>query len=210
MQLYENIDNLRKIADVMAIKLHENNIVADISYRLKDPYSILKKMLKKNIDFHQITDIIAFRIIVDSQQDCYDVLAIINEMYLTNSEKSEDYIANPKDNGYSSLHIVIIVGNSKRNIEIQIRTQQMHDIAEFGTANHDQYKQAQESRLKKLFSTELLNVAAIHKVLGSSCSIFEKFNWTIYELVTYEQEIKNLWHNFQDNLSEIPERFIEE
>ncbi len=199
LMLYEDINDLRKIADNIATKLYKNSIVAKISYRLKDPCSITKKLLRKNIGFHQLTDTIAFRVIVDEEEDCYKVLSILNDKYY-GFEKYKDYIITPKDNGYSSLHIVAVVGIPKRNVEIQIRTRYMHDIAEFGVANHDDYKKTQEARIKKLFSPELLNITVIHTGLTNAYKLFDQFNWTMLELVVYEQEIKNLWHNFQNNL----------
>ncbi len=179
-----------------------------ISCRLKDPHSILKKLVRKGIGFHQLTDLVAFRIIVDTQEDCYKVLDIINDIYPSNHEKYKDYIVNPKDNGYSSLHIVTTIGTFRRNVEIQVRTSQMHDIAEFGIANHGEYKEVQEAR--KLFSPELLNIIVLHIGLNNLYKLFEQFNWTMSELVAYEQEIKNFWDNFQDNLQTIQDQFIKE
>ncbi|WP_417905114.1 bifunctional (p)ppGpp synthetase/guanosine-3',5'-bis(diphosphate) 3'-pyrophosphohydrolase [Candidatus Tisiphia endosymbiont of Micropterix aruncella] len=208
--LYEDIDNLHNITDIISTKLQENSIVAKISCRLKDPHSILKKLVRKGIGFHQLTDLVAFRIIVDTQEDCYKVLDIINDIYPSNHEKYKDYIVNPKDNGYSSLHIVTTIGTFRRNVEIQVRTSQMHDIAEFGIANHGEYKEAQEARIKKLFSPELLNIIVLHIGLNNLYKLFEQFNWTMSELVAYEQEIKNFWDNFQDNLQTIQDQFIKE
>ncbi|WP_375318892.1 bifunctional (p)ppGpp synthetase/guanosine-3',5'-bis(diphosphate) 3'-pyrophosphohydrolase [Candidatus Tisiphia endosymbiont of Oplodontha viridula] len=208
--LYKDIDNLHKIARTIGNKLHERSIVDKISYRLKDPYSILKKLLRKNIDFHQLTDLIAFRIIVDKQEDCYTVLDIINDLYHNNLEKYKDYIVNPKANGYSSLHIVAAIGTPKRNVEIQVRTSQMHDVAEFGVANHNEYKKAQEARIEELFSAKLFDIDAIYRGINSAYKLFEQFNWTMLELIAYEQEIKNLWHNCQNNLQVIREQSVEE
>lgn len=208
--LYEDIDNLHNITDIISTKLQENSIVAKISCRLKDPYSIVKKLVRKGIGFYQLTDHIAFRIIVDTLEDCYKVLDIINDIYPSNHEKYKDYIVHPKDNGYSSLHIVTTIGTARRNMEIQVRTSQMHDIAEFGIANHGEYKEAQEARIKKLFSLELLNIIVLHIGLNNLYKLFEQFNWTMSELVAYEQEIKNFWDNFQDNLQIIQEQFIKE
>lgn len=78
--LYEDIDNLHNITDIISTKLQENSIVAKISYRLKAPYSTVKKLVRKGIGFYQLTDLIAFRIIVDTLEDCYKVLDIINDI----------------------------------------------------------------------------------------------------------------------------------
>ncbi|MCC8483420.1 MAG: bifunctional (p)ppGpp synthetase/guanosine-3',5'-bis(diphosphate) 3'-pyrophosphohydrolase [Rickettsia endosymbiont of Labidopullus appendiculatus] len=202
--------NFHKIVNAIGASLHESSIVENISYRLKDPASVLKKLLRKNIDFHQLTDLVALRIIVDKQEDCYKVLDIIHDLYPNSLEKYKDYIINPKHNGYSSLHIVIAVGTPSRNVEIQIRTNQMHDIAEFGTASHGEYKKSQEARIEELFVTKLFNIDAIYRGLNNAYKLFEQFNWTMLELVAYEQEVKNLWYNCQNNLQEIHKQLLEE
>ncbi|MDR0296460.1 MAG: bifunctional (p)ppGpp synthetase/guanosine-3',5'-bis(diphosphate) 3'-pyrophosphohydrolase [Rickettsia sp.] len=137
-----NTNDIRKIISTISSKLHENEVAAEIHYRLKDPYSAFKKMVRKNISVKELTDLIAFRIIVDKKEDCYKVRDIICSIYSVN--KSKNYIDNPKDNGYRSLHVIVIDAIYNRNIEIQIRTKDMHDIAEFGTANHEEYKKTQE------------------------------------------------------------------
>ncbi|WP_341749362.1 bifunctional (p)ppGpp synthetase/guanosine-3',5'-bis(diphosphate) 3'-pyrophosphohydrolase [Candidatus Tisiphia endosymbiont of Sialis lutaria] len=147
-----NTNDLRNIIGTISAKLYENDIVAEIYYRLKDPYSIVKKILRKTIALKELTDLVAFRIIVDKQEDCYKVLDIIYNIYSINIEKSKNYIDNPKNNGYRSLHVIAVVDIYGRNIEIQIRTREMHNIAEFGTANHDEYKKARETKLRKLLS----------------------------------------------------------
>jgi (p)ppGpp synthase/HD superfamily hydrolase len=113
--------------------------------------------------------------------------------------KTKDYIANPKDNGYRSLHLVVIADIYDRNIEIQIRTRMMHNIAESGTANHEEYKKTQEEKLRKLFCEERLNTVAINTEINNAYDIFNQFNWTISELIAYEQAIENLWRKFQNN-----------
>ncbi|MCC8399701.1 bifunctional (p)ppGpp synthetase/guanosine-3',5'-bis(diphosphate) 3'-pyrophosphohydrolase [Candidatus Tisiphia endosymbiont of Dioctria linearis] len=202
--------NFHKIVSAIGTSLHENSIVENISYRLKDPTSVLKKLLRKNIDFHQLNDLVALRIIVDKQEDCYKVLDIIHDLYPNNLEKYKDYIINPKHNGYSSLHTVAAVGTPGRNVEIQIRTNQMHDIAEFGTASHGEYKKSQEARIEELFSTTLSNIDAIYRGLNNAYKLFEQFNWTMLELVAYEQEIQDVWNNCQDDLQAIREQLLEE
>ncbi|WP_341749230.1 bifunctional (p)ppGpp synthetase/guanosine-3',5'-bis(diphosphate) 3'-pyrophosphohydrolase [Candidatus Tisiphia endosymbiont of Sialis lutaria] len=202
--------NFHKIVSAIGTSLHESSIVENISYRLKDPASVLKKLLRKNIDFHQLTDLVALRIIVDKQEDCYKVLDILHDLYPNNLEKYKDYIINPKHNGYSSLHVVLAVGTPSRNVEIQIRTNQMHDIAEFGTASHGEYKKSQEARIEELFSTTLSNIDAIYRGLNNAYKLFEQFNWTMLELVAYEQEIQDVWNNCQDDLQAIREQLLEE
>jgi GTP diphosphokinase / guanosine-3',5'-bis(diphosphate) 3'-diphosphatase len=107
--------------------------------REKKPYSIWKKMREKNISFEYLCDIIAFRVIVDDISNCYKVLGIINSKYKMIPNTFKDYISTPKENGYQSLHTVI-VGPKNIKLELQIRTQKMHNVAEFGIASHWLYK----------------------------------------------------------------------
>ncbi|WP_341753319.1 MULTISPECIES: bifunctional (p)ppGpp synthetase/guanosine-3',5'-bis(diphosphate) 3'-pyrophosphohydrolase [unclassified Candidatus Tisiphia] len=195
-----NTKDLRNIISAISTKLYENDIVAEVYYRLKDPYSTLKKVLRKTIALKELTDLVAFRVIVDKQEDCYKVLDIIYSIYSVNVEKSKNYIDNPKNNGYRSLHVIAVVDICKRNIEIQIRTREMHNIAEFDTANHNEYKRTQETKLiRKLFSN--VRIADINTEINNAYDIFVRFNWTIPELIAYEQAIENLCHNFQNNLA---------
>jgi GTP pyrophosphokinase len=111
--------------------------------REKKPYSIWKKMERKNIGFEQLGDIIAYRIIVKDTADCYQALGIIHAAYHTVPGYFKDYISTPKRNGYQSLHTSVI-GPQQQRIEVQIRTQHMHEIAEYGLAAHWAYKQGDE------------------------------------------------------------------
>lgn len=120
-------------------------VQAKVSGRPKHIYSIWKKMSGKSLDFSQVYDIRAFRIIVPSVDDCYAVLAWINANFEQIPSEFDDYIAKPKVNGYQSLHTVVIdrtPGNNRKTLEIQIRTQEMHDRAENGVAAHWAYKEA--------------------------------------------------------------------
>ncbi|HJD63974.1 MAG TPA: bifunctional (p)ppGpp synthetase/guanosine-3',5'-bis(diphosphate) 3'-pyrophosphohydrolase [Rickettsia endosymbiont of Sericostoma sp.] len=194
-----NTNDLRNIISSISSKLDKNDIAAEIHYRLKDPCSVLKKILRKTITLKELTDLIAFRVIVDKKEDCYKVLAIIYSLYSINIKKSKNYIANPKDNGYRSLHVIVVVGIYERNIEIQIRSRRMHNIAESGTANHDKYKKKQEVKLRKLLSKQKINTTAINTEINNAYNIFRQFNWTIAELVAYEQAIENLCYNLYDD-----------
>jgi GTP pyrophosphokinase len=115
-------------------------IEAEVRGREKTPCSIWQKMKQKNISFEQLSDIIAFRVSVYDLIDCYQVLGIIHAAYHMIPGSFKDYISTPKDNGYSSLHTVV-VGPDKQRIEIQIRTQEMSDVNEWGVAAHWGYKQ---------------------------------------------------------------------
>jgi len=116
---------------------------ATVVGREKRPYSIWKKMETKNVNFEQLSDIIAFRIIVDTVPECYQVLGAIHAAYHTIPGHFKDYISTPKNNGYKSLHTAVI-GPGQQRVEIQIRSQEMHEIAEFGVAAHWSYKQKRD------------------------------------------------------------------
>lgn len=133
-------DNIKKIISALKADLKEHDIKGDISGREKRPYSIWRKMQKQNITFEQICDIMAFRIIVSTLEDCYKVLGVIHTKYPMIPGRYKDYISTPKPNGYSSIHTGVL-GPTKHRIEIQIRTKEMHEVAELGLAAHWQYKQ---------------------------------------------------------------------
>jgi GTP pyrophosphokinase len=124
-------------------KLYENRIEGEVSGRLKQTYSIFQKMRDQNIDFDQVYDITAFRVVVHAIKDCYDVLGIIHSIWKPIPGKFKDYIGLPKENMYQSLHTSAI-GPYGERIEIQIRTHEMHKIAEEGIAAHWKYKEQKE------------------------------------------------------------------
>lgn len=116
------------------------NISAQISGRPKHIYSIFNKMRGKQLQFADLYDIRAFRIIVDDVKDCYGVLGVLHHLWQPIPKEFDDYIARPKPNGYKSLHTVV-VGDDGRPIEVQIRTSDMHQFAEYGVAAHWRYKE---------------------------------------------------------------------
>ncbi|MFN4310816.1 MAG: RelA/SpoT family protein [Ferrovibrio sp.] len=129
-----------RISDKLKRTLAENGIEAWVSGREKRPFSIWEKMQRKNIAFEQLSDIMAFRIVVRDLAACYHALGIAHQTWPSVPGRFKDYISTPKQNGYRSLHTTVIGPENKR-IEIQIRTQEMHDIADLGVAAHWQYKQ---------------------------------------------------------------------
>ena len=123
--------------------LKENNISSKIFGREKTPFSIWRKVQKKRVSLEEITDIIGFRIILDSIDDCYKTLGIIHKRFNCIPGKFKDYISSAKINGYKSIHTSVI-GSNRKPIEIQIRTTKMHEFAERGIASHWQYKSSEK------------------------------------------------------------------
>ncbi len=123
--------------------LNDNEINAEIYGREKTPFSIWRKVQKKRVSLEQITDIIGFRIILNNVDDCYKTLGIFHKKWNCIPGKFKDYISSPKINGYKSIHTSVI-GSNKKPIEIQIRTQEMHEFAERGVASHWQYKSSEK------------------------------------------------------------------
>lgn len=120
--------------------MQKAGIKAAVTGREKSPYSIWRKMQNKNVSFEQLCDVVAFRILVDSIADCYHALGIIHNEFFVIPGRFKDYISTPKPNNYQSLHTYVI-GPKQRQIEIQIRTHGMQEVAEYGVAAHWQYKQ---------------------------------------------------------------------
>ena len=145
---------------------NKEEIVFKISGRQKQPYSIWEKMQKRNIGFHNLHDIMAFRITVENIADCYKALGIINSNYQMIPGSFKDYISTPKENGYQSLHLVIL-GPFNKKIEIQIRDNQMHEISELGVAAHWRYKTvAQHKNLKNSLDNETKQYRWLRELVG--------------------------------------------
>ena len=120
--------------------LLEQDIKARVSGRVKHIVSIWRKMQRKNLEFHELFDVRAVRILVDSVGDCYAVLGVVHTTWQHIPNEFDDYIANPKDNGYQSLHTAV-ASDSGQIVEVQIRTFEMHEKSEFGVASHWRYKE---------------------------------------------------------------------
>ncbi|WP_299441175.1 bifunctional (p)ppGpp synthetase/guanosine-3',5'-bis(diphosphate) 3'-pyrophosphohydrolase [uncultured Rhodospira sp.] len=118
----------------------EQGLQAQVSGREKSPYSIWRKMRDKEVGFEQLSDIMAFRILVETLEDCYRALGVIHAHYRMVPDRFKDYISTPKANGYQSIH-TSVMGPRNNRIEVQIRTHDMHEIAERGVAAHWSYKQ---------------------------------------------------------------------
>lgn len=147
-----------KIIEQLQKDMEENGIKATISGREKTPYSIWRKMQQKNASFEQLSDIMAFRIIVDDVATCYQALGIVHSKYHMVPRRFKDYISTPKPNGYQSIHTGVI-GPENTRIEIQIRTHEMHEIGEKGVAAHWAYKQGQRAEGKNFrWIRELLEI----------------------------------------------------
>jgi guanosine-3',5'-bis(diphosphate) 3'-pyrophosphohydrolase len=140
-QLRKHDSNLiERIVDELRQTLNDAGLEVEVYGREKTPFSIWRKMKRKNISFEQLSDIMAFRITVDSVPNCYAALGLIHGRYAMVPERFKDFISTPKPNGYRSLHTTIF-GPERRRIELQIRTRDMHEIAEMGVAAHWAYKQ---------------------------------------------------------------------
>ena len=152
-------NRINNFIDLLQKKLAEENISGEISGRPKHIYSIWKKMCRKQLDIDELYDLLAVRVIVDTLTACYATLGVVHSLWQIVPKEFDDYIANPKENGYQSLHTVIIDSDGNR-IEVQIRTREMHDFAELGVAAHWSYKEGgkHDTAIEK-------NISSLRKLL---------------------------------------------
>jgi len=158
---------MERVQEVVERKLDEYKVPRTINGRLKHVFSIYRKMESQNLAFEQVHDIIAFRIIVDNIRQCYEVLGTLHELWKPVPGRFKDYIAMPKVNNYQSLHTTVVCLDGQQ-VEFQIRTREMHDIAEAGIAAHWKYK-------------EDGSIATTDK---------EKFQW-LRELIDLQKDLKD-------------------
>ena len=143
-KLEEELPRYEVMMQQMQAKIYNHlcamGISGEVFYRLKHPYSIYRKTIMRGRTLDEIYDMFAFRVVVDTVQHCYYVLGMIHEIFTPIQDRFKDYIGNPKPNGYQSLHTAIM-GDRGFPIEVQIRTREMHEEAEYGIAAHWLYKQ---------------------------------------------------------------------
>jgi GTP pyrophosphokinase len=133
-------DIVARIVTELSETLKKDGLAASISGREKSPYSIWRKMQRKNVSFEQLADVMAFRVLVDGVGDCYHALGVIHSAYHVVPGRFKDYVSTPKPNNYRSVHTGVI-GPERQRIEVQIRTRDMHEVAELGVAAHWIFKQ---------------------------------------------------------------------
>ncbi len=181
--------------------LHREGLEFEIAGRAKHIYSIWRKMQRKGIGFSQVYDIRAVRILVPQIKDCYATLGLVHGLWRNIPNEFDDYIANPKENGYRSLHTAVI-GPEGKVLEIQIRTNQMHEEAELGVCAHWRYKGSDaETELASTYEEKiawLRQVLDWHEETGDARSVAEQFSFNVAQDRVYtftpNGDVVNLAH----------------
>lgn len=143
-----------EVLETLENALQDVGVKAELSGRVKHIYSIWRKMQRKKIDFHQVYDIRAVRVLVPSVADCYAALGVVHALWQHIPKEFDDYITSPKENGYRSLHTAVI-GPKGKVLEIQLRTQEMHDEAELGVCAHWKYKEGSPSKAERSYENKI-------------------------------------------------------
>nr|WP_044286909.1 bifunctional (p)ppGpp synthetase/guanosine-3',5'-bis(diphosphate) 3'-pyrophosphohydrolase [Rickettsia typhi] len=177
------------IMNLLSKDLDKADIEHEIYMRLKEPYSVLKKMKRKEVHIYSLKDLIACRIIVKSKDLCYNALDVVKNSPYLDCLYTKDYINRPKSNGYQSLHNIMQLLHSKRTVEIQIRSRDMNQYAEFGSAAHLNYKEEQDRHFKKAF--DITN----DTMLSKARQMLKQFAGLEEQIVEYEKEIMCIWLN---------------
>lgn len=185
---------IKQIEEAITHRLNEDHIPAQVVGREKHLYSLYKKMKYKNLSFDEILDIFAFRVVVNSADECYRVLGSVHSLYKPFPGRFKDYIAIPKANGYQSLHTVLF-GPFGAYIEIQIRTNEMHEVSEHGIAAHWLYKdigvQQESQKTQALSAVEVRarewvrNLLEIQQSAGNSLDFLENVKIDLFPTVIY-------------------------
>ncbi|OBU15905.1 GTP diphosphokinase [Photobacterium aquimaris] len=157
--------------DDLSEAMQASNIRAEVQGRPKHIYSIWRKMQKKSLEFDELFDVRAVRIVAEELQDCYAALGVVHTKYRHLPKEFDDYVANPKPNGYQSIHTVVL-GPEGKTIEIQIRTKQMHEESELGVAAHWKYKEGPAASG------------------GAQSAYDEKINW-LRKLLVWQEEMSD-------------------
>ena len=144
-----NAEIVRIIAADLSKRIAAEGIAAEVSGRLKSPWSIFSKIQRKQIALEQLSDIIGFRVVVEHVEDCYRALGVVHRTWNAVPGRFKDYISVPKYNDYRSLHTTV-VGPERQRVELQIRTREMHQVAEYGIAAHALYKDDLKHSLERL------------------------------------------------------------
>lgn len=153
----DEIGEVNKISEYITEEMAKGGLSVEVSGREKHPYSIWRKMEERHIAFEQLTDINAFRIITESEEDCYKALWLLHKKWKMLPGRFKDYISTPKRNGYRSLHTTIMYADTMR-VEVQIRSADMHRSSEFGLAAHWSYKQQAQPDGKAGWIRDLIEI----------------------------------------------------